>query len=173
MTEFYVFTGENDDSLTSQACVAYLILGIVTLQNAHLFLRRPLLSPVIHHSNHWLLVLNFNQNLLGKCFLALRRHAESIVDLTTDEWGHLHDQVSRATGMLTAAFRPEHFNYAFLQNQDPHVHLHILPRYARSISYQGLTFEADFPGPWPAHPRPLEDGIQEMLVKRLEALVNG
>jgi hypothetical protein len=45
------------------------------------------------------------------------------------EWLELHTQV-QPTEQLSSAFAPDHFNYAFLQNHDRHVHLHVIPRYA-------------------------------------------
>jgi hypothetical protein len=43
------------------------------------------------------------------------------------EWLELHTQVQRTSERLRRAFAPDHFNYAFLQNQDRHVHLHVIP----------------------------------------------
>jgi diadenosine tetraphosphate (Ap4A) HIT family hydrolase len=45
------------------------------------------------------------------------------------------------TARLRAAFKADHFNYTFLQNQDRHVHLHIIPRYAKPREVGGLRFE--------------------------------
>ena len=90
----------------------------------------PNLGPVLHVSAHWRLVLNRNQDLLGKCFLALRRHEESVADLAGGEWTELHQQLGLAMDALRRAFQPDHVNCVFLQNQDRHVHLHVVPRYA-------------------------------------------
>ncbi|MGH9174296.1 MAG: HIT family protein, partial [Vicinamibacterales bacterium] len=107
----------------------------------------PMLAPVIAESRDWRLVLNRNQRLLGACMLVLRRHEEQVVRLTADEWADPRDQIGRATGTLAAVFRPDHFNYAFLQNQDRHVHLHVIPRYAAERVFSGLTFsDPDYPG---------------------------
>ncbi len=105
------------------------------------------LGPVIVESVHWRLVLNHNQNLLGKCFLATRRHIEEVSSLTEDEWLELHQQMAAATGALVLAFAPDHFNYGFLQNQDRHVHLHIVPRYAGARTFEGRVFhDPGYPG---------------------------
>jgi diadenosine tetraphosphate (Ap4A) HIT family hydrolase len=104
------------------------------------------LAPVLAESDYWRLVLNRNQNLLGKCFLVLSRHLEAVSQLSPLEWMDLHRQLIRATQALTAAFQPDHFNYAFLQNQDRHVHLHLIPRYAGPRIFAGLVFEdLDYP----------------------------
>ena len=108
------------------------------------------LGPVLRESEHWRLVLNRNQNLLGKSFLALRRHCESVAELSEEEWSALRGEVAAAAGLLGAALAPDHFNYAFLQNIDRHVHLHVIPRYASPREFGGRVFvDEDFLSPQP------------------------
>jgi diadenosine tetraphosphate (Ap4A) HIT family hydrolase len=107
----------------------------------------PDLGPIIAESEHWRLVLNHNQKYLGKCFLVLRRHLEPVPLINPAEWQELHQEVERATEMLVRAFQPDHFNYAFLQNQDRHVHLHVIPRYASQRTFADIVFDdLDYPG---------------------------
>jgi diadenosine tetraphosphate (Ap4A) HIT family hydrolase len=104
------------------------------------------LGPQIAGSAYWRLILNRNQNLLGKCFLVSRRHTEAVASLSSAEWAELHSLLASATAALTATFQPDHFNYAFLQNQDRHVHLHVIPRYQTARQWSGLTFtDPDYP----------------------------
>jgi diadenosine tetraphosphate (Ap4A) HIT family hydrolase len=111
---------------------------------------RPDLGPIIAEAIHWRLVLNRNQDLLGKCFLATRRHIERVDALTDEEWSELHGLIGRARRTLDTAFQPDHFNYAFLQNQDRHAHLHVIPRYAAVRTFQGITFtDPGYPGHYP------------------------
>jgi len=85
--------------------------------------------------------------LLGKCIIVLHRHEEDVTQLSEDEWGELHDLLGSTTARLRGTFQPEHFNYAFLQNQDRHVHLHVIPRYAAMHKFEGLAVEdTDYPG---------------------------
>lgn len=108
------------------------------------------LGPVLRESEHWRLVLNRNQNLLGKSFLALRRHCESVAELTDEEWSSLRGELAAAADLLSRGLAPDHFNYAFLQNIDRHVHLHVIPRYASSREFGGRVFvDEDFPSPQP------------------------
>ena len=90
----------------------------------------PELKPLIATEQYWRLVLNLNQNLLGKCFWVLQRHEEQVVEMTEYEWAELHSNIRRTVEILCRLWRPDHFNMAFLQNQDRHVHFHIIPRYA-------------------------------------------
>ncbi|NIM94536.1 MAG: HIT domain-containing protein [Anaerolineales bacterium] len=90
--------------------------------------------------------MNRNQNLLGKCLLVLRRHSEEITDLSFEEWNDLRDQIILITISLRRQFEPDHFNYSFLQNQDRHVHMHVIPRYEEHREFAGVLFtDPDYP----------------------------
>ena len=130
----------------------------------------PDLGPIIAGSEHWQLVLNRNQNLLGKCFFVVRRHIEAVPALRPAEWADLHAEIARATDALTRAFRPDHFNYAFLQNQDRHVHLHVIPRYSDPRTFGNLTFtDPDYPSHYavPAPVNHLPDAVFRALADAL------
>ena len=109
------------------------------------------LAPILAESEHWRLVLNINQNFLGKCMWVLRRHVEAVPELSPPEWAELHVMLIRTRETLHRAFQPVHYNYAFMQNQDRHVHMHVIPRYAASRIYEGVTFsDPDWPGHYTA-----------------------
>jgi diadenosine tetraphosphate (Ap4A) HIT family hydrolase len=112
----------------------------------------PNLGPILAESAHWRTVLNRNQNFLGKCFIATRRHIEDVTLLTADEWSDLHLQLSVMKRALDCSFQPDHYNFAFLQNQDRHVHLHVIPRYAGPRLFCGESFvDRDYPDHY-SHP---------------------
>lgn len=89
----------------------------------------------------WRVLVNRNQNVLGKCFIALRRHDEDVCNLTDEEVRDLWETMRAVKGVLVARFQPDHFNYAFLMNQDRHVHLHVIPQYRSPRSFAGVQFE--------------------------------
>ncbi len=106
----------------------------------------PNLAPILLEGRHWRLVLNHNQNLLGRTFLSLRRHTEEVIDLSPEEWRQLRRQLRFTTIALKSLFSPDHFNYSFLQNQIRHVHMHIIPRYADAREFSGMSFiDPDYP----------------------------
>lgn len=130
----------------------------------------PNLAPKIAESDYWTLILNHNQRFLGACFWVLRRHIESITELTSVEWADLHPQIIRATQALVQHFKPDHFNNVFLQNQDRHVHMHIFPRYAEPRLFAGAMFEdVDYPSHYsvPAEPHHLQPEQYEMIAHLL------
>ena len=102
--------------------------------------RRPCRDAVLAHG------AEHRPQLLVKAIIVLRRHEESVAALTADEWVERRSQLIRMTTALDKAFRPDHYNYAFLQNQDRHVHLHVFPRYATARRVGGEEFtDADYP----------------------------
>jgi len=108
--------------------------------------------------------------LLGKYILVARRHVDSVGELTPQEWLELHRQIRRATTLLVSVFYADHFNYAFLQNQDRHVHLHIIPRYAEPRQFAGELFEdPDYPGHY-AVPSPVRSLTDEQAAALADAL---
>jgi len=102
-------------------------------------------GPLIEIGRLWTLVLNHNQSLLGKCMIVLNREETDAIRLTDEEWNALHHQTVRVKAALDSLFRPDHYNYAFLMNQDAQVHLHVIPRYEGTREWEGLQFhDADF-----------------------------
>jgi diadenosine tetraphosphate (Ap4A) HIT family hydrolase len=126
----------------------------------------PAPETIIEPGSHWTIVLNRNQNLLGKVFLWANRPVEQVIALTNDEWLDLRLQMRRVTLALIKAFQPDHFNYAFLQNQDRQVHLHVIPRYATPRTFEGLAFsDPDYPNHYavPSPPRRLDTAQMGLL----------
>ena len=95
---------------------------------------------MVERGEFWTLALNLNQNLPPRCVLVLNRHCERVSELTTEEWIELHPHIARTTVALDGLFAPDLYNLAFLMNLDPHVHLHIVPRYASPREWQNETY---------------------------------
>ena len=94
----------------------------------------------------WRVVLDADQRFLGKSFVTLLDHKESISDLSTDDWQELHDVMRRLEEGVARAFLPSHFNWSCLMNnavvagQPTHVHWHMHPRYVQPVEFAGETF---------------------------------
>ncbi len=102
---------------------------------------QPLTDDQVYSGQHWRAVVNHNQNKLGKCMIVLKHHDEDICNLSDDELRDLWAIIRKLKGALTSCFQPDHFNYAFLMNQDAHVHLHVIPRYHGQRTFAGIEFE--------------------------------
>ena len=128
------------------------------------------LEGVIWESPSWVVALNRNQNLLGKTMIVLRRRLERVSELTPAEWADLQAQLVEVTRRLDDAFAPDHYNYAFLQNFDRQVHLHVIPRYAGPRELAGSRFDdPDYPDHYavPMPERFLSEDEQAGLVAAL------
>ena len=129
----------------------------------------PSLTPVIDETALWQIRLNYNQNFLGKLLIVLKHHEEQVANLSEQEWQELHVHVQRTTARLHRAFTADHFNYAFLQNQDRHVHLHVIPRYATRLMAELCFEDPDYPGHYavPGPERRVSPAVEDALARRL------
>lgn len=94
----------------------------------------------VWETTSWVLYLNTDQNILGRCFLMLKRPETDVTALTEAEVAELWAATRQVRAALDAAWEPDHFNYAFLMNQTPQVHWHIIPRYRTKREFAGGTF---------------------------------
>ena len=89
---------------------------------------------------HWQVIVNRNQNYLGKLMLVLKRHETDVTALSAAEQEEFWQLLAAVHRALAALFQPDHFNDVFLMNQDRHVHLHVIPRYAAPREFAGIVF---------------------------------
>lgn len=100
---------------------------------------------------HWKVYLHMHQQYLGRVYAAAKRdNASGFADT---HWRHdfraMHSfereelfeivmpKVQYALGEL---WRPDRFNYAELENEWEHLHIHIIPRYKKPRMFDGITF---------------------------------
>jgi ATP adenylyltransferase len=101
---------------------------------------------VVLETTYWRVVLDEDQRFLGKSFVTLREHKESVSELSSDEWQDLHDVMRRLETSIKRAFAPSHFNWLCLMNnavvagQPTHVHWHMHPRYKTAVKFADETF---------------------------------
>ena len=114
---------------------------------------------VILQTERWVAVLDKNQCYLGKSFITLRRHKETLSDLNEADWMELHHVIRQLERAVKEAFGADVCNWECLMNnavkagRPTHVHWHLHPRYLGGTRFAG----EDFPDPkWPRH---LEDAV--------------
>jgi diadenosine tetraphosphate (Ap4A) HIT family hydrolase len=66
----------------------------------------------------------------GFCRVILNRHVKEMTDLPSAERLHLMQTVFAVEAALRELLRPDKVNLASLGNQTPHVHWHVIPRFA-------------------------------------------
>ena len=64
-------------------------------------------ATVLREGDSWRVVLNKNQNLLGKTMLVLRREASDVLDVTLEEWDAFTDELRRVRRAVDELFHPD------------------------------------------------------------------
>lgn len=106
-------------------------------------------ETLVHEMEHWVVLVRPAQPTLGSLVLAAKSDATAFGDLPTGAHAELKQATSAIEAALGKAVSYERINYLMLMMVDPHVHFHVIPRYAGDREWQGLTF-AD--GGWPGPP---------------------
>jgi diadenosine tetraphosphate (Ap4A) HIT family hydrolase len=98
-------------------------------------------ETMIEEFDHWLVLLRPAQPTLGSLILAAKSDVTAFADLPDAAFAELA-LVSRAIETaLSAAVAHEKLNYLMLMMVDPHVHYHVIPRYAGVRTHGGIHFE--------------------------------
>ena len=109
---------------------------------------------VILQTERWVAVLDRNQCYLGKSFITLRQHKETLSELDEADWMELHQVICQLEQAVKGAFGADVCNWECLMNnavkagQSTHVHWHLHPRYLADTIFAG----EEFPDPkWSRH----------------------
>lgn len=105
---------------------------------------------------HWAVLLRPKQATLGALVLVCKDEARAFGEISAAAFAELQ-QATRDIEAGLAAFRPyQKINYLMLMMVDPDVHFHVLPRYAETQSFEGVSYPDRG---WPAVPD-LSAGVQ-------------
>ncbi len=75
-------------------------------------------------------VLVADADYRGYCRVIWSAHVREMTDLTGDERCHCMDIVFAVEALLRELLRPDKINLASLGNMTPHLHWHVIPRFA-------------------------------------------
>jgi diadenosine tetraphosphate (Ap4A) HIT family hydrolase len=105
-------------------------------------------GTLVREYPHWAVLLRPAQVTLGSIVLAAKSDALSFAALDPAAFAEL----AEITRDIESAFRrfppAEKTNYLMLMMVDPHVHFHVLPRYAAARQFEGVEFlDRGWPGP--------------------------
>lgn len=106
-------------------------------------------ASLIQEYQHWVVLLRPQQITLGSMVLALKDEARSIAQAPDGAFPELKRACGDIEAALIATFSADKFNYLMLMMNDPHVHYHVLPRYAEQRNMAGVHF---VDAAWPAAP---------------------
>lgn len=79
------------------------------------------------------------QTYRGRCVVAYHRHVNELYELPDAELALFMQDVTRAARAMKAAFNPAKINYGAYSDKLPHLHVHLVPKYADGPSW-GTTF---------------------------------
>lgn len=94
----------------------------------------------LFETDRWRVVVRPKQVTAGALVLIAKRHAIGLSDLAPQEAADLPIACARLEAGLRAAFRPDKINYLALMMVDPHLHFHVVPRYATERRVEGWSF---------------------------------
>lgn len=125
---------------------------------------------VILQTERWVAVLDKNQCYLGKSFITLRQHKETLSELDEADWTELHQVIRQIEQSVKEAFGADVCNWECLMNnairagRPTHVHWHLYPRYLGGTTFAG----EEFPDPkWPRHLESGEHRVSEELFGKI------
>ncbi len=104
-------------------------------------------QDILFVSAHWTAFLSRDQLYLGRSVIGANRHVAALSDLTSPEWEDLRAVICRVEAVCRSVLNASMFNWTCLMNDaykrdpaNPHVHLHVRPRYAIAPSFRGIPF---------------------------------
>lgn len=105
-------------------------------------------DTLVQEYERWVVLLRPQQVTLGSLVLASKDEATTFSGLDGSAFADLAAAVRGVEKTLRRVFDYQKINYLMLMMVDPHVHFHVLPRYAGPREWEGLAFaDPGWPGP--------------------------
>ena len=104
----------------------------------------------------------------GFCRVIWNEHVREMTDLSAPNRAHLMHVVYAVESALRARLTPAKMNIASLGNQTPHLHWHVIPRFADDSHFPNPVWAARQRG---SAPRPLPDDFVTSLSGDLAAML--
>ena len=92
-------------------------------------------SREIWHDDMLYVIDASNHELPGYVRVVLNRHVKEMTDLTDDEKRHVMDVVFFIESTMRSYLKPEKVNLAEFGNMTPHLHWHIIARFADDVYF--------------------------------------
>ena len=101
----------------------------------------------VYETAFWSVYLSDEQDYIGRCILVLKRHCSSMSEMNADEWEDLRKQICKVETCLKMVLGAALCNWSCLMNSfykesepDPHLHIHVRPRYDRPVMVNGNIY---------------------------------
>jgi diadenosine tetraphosphate (Ap4A) HIT family hydrolase len=99
----------------------------------------PATATLIAEYDHWVVLLRPAQPTLGSLVLAAKGEQRAFSELPPRAFEEMHDVIGAIEGALRKAVDYAKINYLMLMMVDPHVHMHVIPRYEGERSHGAIT----------------------------------
>jgi diadenosine tetraphosphate (Ap4A) HIT family hydrolase len=106
-------------------------------------------SSLLHEYASWAVLLRQSQPTIGSLVLACKEQATALGAVSSAAFAELSVATADIERVLRQAFDFQKINYLALMMVDPHVHFHVIPRYAGPRDFEGCRCVD--PG-WPRTP---------------------
>jgi diadenosine tetraphosphate (Ap4A) HIT family hydrolase len=105
-------------------------------------------ATLVKEIDHWVILLRPAQVTLGSLVLAAKSDATAYSNLSREAFAEQADAIAMVERALASFVDYERINYLMLMMVDPNVHFHVIPRYSKVRSWNGIDFpDAGWPGP--------------------------
>ncbi len=132
-------------------------------------------DTLVKEYDHWCLLLRPQQVTLGSLVLAAKSDATAFSDLPPSAFVELATVVMELEPALKRFANYDRMNYLMLMMVDPHVHMHVIPRYAKPPQFDGMEFpDHGWPGLPDLKSAPeLHDKLRKNLLWTLQLRLSG
>jgi len=97
---------------------------------------------ILKQYDNWTLFLHENQSYLGRCYIWYAHdNPVDMFDADCINLKELYDIMREIKRAISKCFSPDMYNYASLNNLIRHLHCHLVPRYNRKVTFNGVMFE--------------------------------
>jgi len=104
-------------------------------------------NTLIKEYNNWVILLRNEQITLGSLILANKDDITSLSQISKEGLEELKLVFSQIETILKRVYGMEKINYLALMMVDKHVHYHVIPRYSKEISINGIVMrDIGWPG---------------------------
>ncbi len=132
-------------------------------------------QSLVKEHDHWCILLRPQQVTLASLVLAAKSPATAFSDLPPPAFTELSIIIPEIERSLQRFNPYNKINYLMLMMVDPHVHMHVLPRYENPQFFDGIEFkDMGWPGQPDLKSAPeLPDKVQKNLLWNLQMRLSG
>ncbi len=132
-------------------------------------------QSLVKEHDHWCILLRPQQVTLASLVLAAKSPATAFSDLPPPAFNELSIIIPEIERSLQRFNPYNKINYLMLMMVDPHVHMHVLPRYENPQFFDGIEFkDMGWPGQPDLKSAPeLPDKVQKNLLWNLQMRLSG